>query len=67
LHSSAFELPMSRRDIADHLGLSMETVSPTLMGFASGGLVELPRGTRQIVLVDKAALHSLQAGLRSAN
>jgi CRP-like cAMP-binding protein len=44
------ELPMSRYDIADHLGLSSETVSRTFSVFRNRGLIAT-RG-RQVTLLD---------------
>ena len=52
------ELPMSRQDIADYLGLTIETVSRTLTGLASGATIEVPT-SRQIVLRDRSALARL--------
>jgi CRP/FNR family nitrogen fixation transcriptional regulator len=37
-----FELPMSRLDIAEYLGLTIETVSRTLTRFKSKGIISLP-------------------------
>ncbi|MGD9880421.1 MAG: helix-turn-helix domain-containing protein [Reyranella sp.] len=55
------ELPMQRNDIADHLGLTIETVSRTLTEFARSGLIALAAGSRSIALVDKAGLKFLNA------
>ncbi len=56
----AVDLPMSRADIADHLGLTIETVSRSLTQLERGAVIKLP-STRHIVLSDKAALRRLNA------
>lgn len=50
------ELPMPRSDIADHLGLTIETVSRTLSELARHGLIKLTAGSRSVVLADKVGL-----------
>lgn len=57
----SFDLPMQRSDIADHLGLTIETVSRTLTQFAREGLIKLAAASRSVVLCDKAALRRLEA------
>jgi len=54
------ELPMSRQDIADYLGLTIETVSRTLTQLATTAAIELP-SSRRIVLRNRAALSRLNA------
>lgn len=51
-------LPMSRQDIADHLGLTIETVSRTLKQLARTGWIK-PLGSRRIQLVRLDALTCL--------
>jgi CRP/FNR family nitrogen fixation transcriptional regulator len=55
------ELPMQRSDIADHLGLTIETVSRTLTQMVRDGLIKLAAAGRTIVLSDKTALQQLNA------
>jgi CRP/FNR family transcriptional regulator, nitrogen fixation regulation protein len=53
-------LPMSRRDIADYLGLTLETVSRALSTLESKGILGFVGQTqRQIVLLDKPKLAEL--------
>jgi CRP/FNR family nitrogen fixation transcriptional regulator len=56
--SNTIELPMSRQDIADYLGLTIETVSRTLTSLESAAAIEVPT-SRRIVLRDRAALTRL--------
>ena len=56
-----FELPMQRTDIADYLGLTIETVSRTLTQFARDGLIKLAASSRNVVLADRTALQRLNA------
>ena len=56
-----FELPMQRSDIADHLGLTIETVSRTLTQLTRDGLIRLAVAGRIVVLCDKAGLRHLNA------
>ena len=53
-------LPMSRCDIADYLGLTLETVSRTLSQFNDQGVVALA-GARQIRLPNRARLAAMDA------
>jgi CRP-like cAMP-binding protein len=54
----ALALPMSRQDIADYLGLTIETVSRTLTQLQANGLVRVT-GCRQVRLLRPAALAGL--------
>jgi CRP/FNR family transcriptional regulator, anaerobic regulatory protein len=54
----AFSLPMSRRDIGDSLGLTIETVSRQLTELRDAGLVAT-EGRSKILLADIAALARL--------
>jgi CRP-like cAMP-binding protein len=58
--TDGINLPMSRQDIADYLGLTIETVSRTLTSLECNAAIALPT-SRRIVLRNRAALHRLNS------
>jgi CRP/FNR family nitrogen fixation transcriptional regulator len=54
------ELPMSRQDIADYLGLTIETVSRTFTQLVQSGAIAL-ESSRRIMFRNRAALSRLNA------
>jgi CRP/FNR family nitrogen fixation transcriptional regulator len=54
------QLPMSRQDIADHLGITIETVSRTLTNMQANATIALPT-SRRVVLRNHSALHRLDS------
>jgi CRP-like cAMP-binding protein len=54
------ELPMSRQDIADYLGLTIETVSRTLTHLEAKAAIALP-SSRRVVLRNRKALDRLDS------
>ena len=54
------ELPMSRQDIADYLGLTIETVSRTLTSLSEGSTIQF-LASRRIVLRNPTQLNELNA------
>ncbi|MBQ0821418.1 helix-turn-helix domain-containing protein [Microvirga terrae] len=56
----ALDLPMSRTDIADHLGLTIETVSRSFTQLERQRMIALP-SARHVVLSNRAALERLNA------
>lgn len=56
----AIDLPMSRQDIADYLGLTIETISRTLTQLESAAAISVPT-CRRIILRNRKALKRLHA------
>jgi len=56
---NAIELPMSRQDIADYLGLTIETVSRTLTALEACAAIELS-SSRHIMLRNRSLLNLMQ-------
>jgi CRP-like cAMP-binding protein len=59
-NGEAVELPMSRQDIADYLGLTIETVSRTLTQFQQTSAIELAT-SRRMILRNRQALINLDS------
>ena len=57
------ELPMPRQDIADYLGLTIETVSRTFTGLERGLAIQMPT-SRRIIIRNHASLDRLAHGRR---
>jgi CRP/FNR family transcriptional regulator, nitrogen fixation regulation protein len=55
---NALDLPMSRQDIADYLGLTIETVSRTLTSLQCAAAIEVSQ-SRHVVLCDRLALNRM--------
>jgi CRP/FNR family transcriptional regulator len=55
---NTFDLPLSRADIADFLGLTIETVSRQLTRLKADGYIDLP-SRRDIVIRDRDGLTAL--------
>ncbi len=61
-HPNVMILPMSRRDIADYLGLTLETVSRTLSILREEKMLRIEGPTlRQVVLLDRGRLAEFDA------
>jgi CRP/FNR family transcriptional regulator len=58
----AFRLPISRQEMADHLGLTIETVSRTMTRLREEGLIALPT-PHDVVLLHPAELSALAEGM----
>ena len=58
--SNVVTLAMTRQDIADYLGLTVETVSRTFSHLEREALIEIP-AARQIRPMDRDGLHDLNA------
>lgn len=53
------DLPMSRGDIADYLGLTIETVSRQFTDLRAKGLIDAEKGGRRVKILDAYGLQSL--------
>ncbi len=58
-----FRLPMTRSDIADYLGLTIETVSRTLTRLRAEGMIAI-MSQSELAIRDAVALEGLAGGLR---
>ena len=63
--STDFQLRMSREDIGNYLGLTIESISRTLSKFKKQGLLTV--SNREIVLLDPATLKAMAAGAETCN
>lgn len=55
-------LPMTRTDIGDYLGLTIETVSRTMAGLKKAGIIDLPR-SHEVVLRNREGLEEIAEGM----
>jgi CRP/FNR family transcriptional regulator len=55
------DLPMGRQDIADHLGLTIETICRAITALRSDRVIAVPRA-HQLVLLDVEALREIAGG-----
>jgi CRP-like cAMP-binding protein len=58
LYGDRLDVPMGRQDIADHLGLTIETICRAIASLKKDGIVEVPNA-HQFVLKDMDALGAL--------
>jgi CRP-like cAMP-binding protein len=58
LAGEALDLPMGRQDIADHLGLTVETVCRVLSALKSESLIAIPN-SHELILKDMDALRAM--------
>ena len=59
--SGSFSLPMDRKDVADYLGTTHETLSRCMQTLRRSGIVTFPNH-REIQILDREALISMSSG-----
>jgi CRP-like cAMP-binding protein len=64
--NASLMLPMTRRDIADYLGLNPDTLSRVLSRFEEGGLIKLRRRS-DVVIRDQPALEAMSPFAAASN
>ncbi len=57
----SIEIPISRGEMADFLGLTIETVSRQLAKLRSAGVIEFSKGDRSCTVLDRAMLQQIAA------
>jgi CRP/FNR family transcriptional regulator len=57
-----FALPMTRGDIADYVGMTIETVSRTLTKLRSDGMIDIPNAS-DIVIMNRPAMERIAEGM----
>jgi CRP/FNR family transcriptional regulator len=62
-HNQHVALPMTRSDIADYVGLTIETVSRTFTKLKADGLIDLPGGHGGAIICDLQGLEAIAGGL----
>jgi CRP/FNR family transcriptional regulator len=63
LEAAQFDLPLSRTEMAEYLGLRMETVSRKLKELQEAGLVQVANGRRITLSNPKALAHVAKCGV----
>jgi len=61
--SGDLPLPMTRRDIGDYLGLTLETVSRVLSALHDKGVIDFSGGARHIVLRNRDSLRGMELSM----
>jgi CRP/FNR family transcriptional regulator len=63
--STSFQLRMSREDIGNYLGLTIESISRLLSRFKKQGWLEVDK--REVIILDPLMLKALAAGTENCN